>query len=238
MSDAGGVLKEWTKVENLRDSNIVYNSVSDEERSLYSITSRLNDQIDLIFGDGIFSNIPTGRFRATVRVSNGLSYNIPPTAMQGVNLSIAYISMQNRIEGLTIKAALQYTINNAEEREDISEIKSNAPQYYYTQNRMINGQDYNVFPYTKFNEISKIKSVNRTASGISRFLDVKDATGKYSSTNVFCEDGFIYKDSTNEASQFSWVNLNAIRKFIRNTIKSVINRKSSLHLYYDSFPLN
>ena len=236
LSDAGGVLREWRKVENLRDSNIIYNSVSDQNRNLYSISSRLNDQVDLIFGDGIFSDIPVGRFRATVRVSNGLNYNIPPSAMQGVNLNIAYISKQNRIEGITIKAALQYTVNNAEEREDIAEIKANAPQYYYTQNRMINGQDYNVFPYTKYNEISKVKSVNRTASGISRFLDVKDATGKYSSTNIFCDDGYVFRTSITESTQFTWTNLNDIRKFIRNNISSVINRKSSLHLYYNSFP--
>lgn len=236
LSDAGGVLREWVKVQNLRDSNIIYNSVAQENRNLYSISSRLNDQIDLIFGDGIFADIPTGRFRATVRVSNGLKYNIPPSAMQNVNISIAYISRQNRIEALTIKAALQYTVNNSEVKEDIAAIKSNAPQYYYTQNRMINGQDYNVFPYTKYNEISKVKSINRTASGISRFLDVKDATGKYSSTNVFCEDGYVYRTSIQEGTQFSWTNLNDIRKFIRNYIRTVINRKSSLHLYYNSFP--
>lgn len=236
LSDAGGVLREWRRVENLRDSNIIYNSVADETRNLYAISSRLNDQIDLTFGDGIFSDIPTGRFRATVRVSNGLNYNIPPSAMQGINLNIAYISKQNRIEAITIKAALQYTINNAETREDITAIKANAPQYYYTQNRMINGQDYNVFPYTKYNEISKVKSVNRTASGISRFLDVKDATGKYSSTNIFCDDGYVYRTSITEGTQFTWTNLNDIRKFIRNNVKTVINRKSSLHLYYNSFP--
>lgn len=235
LSDAGGVLREWRKVENLRDSNIIYNNVADEERNLYSISSRINDQIDLIFGDGIFSDIPVGKFRASVRVSNGLAYNIPPTAMQNINLSIAYISKQNRIESINIKAALQYTINNAEEKEDIGDIKANAPQYYYTQNRMINGQDYNVFPYTKFNEIAKVKSVNRTASGISRFLDVKDSTGKYSSTNVFCEDGYVYKTTVTEGTQFSWTNLNDIRKFIRNYIRKVINSKSSLHLYYKSF---
>lgn len=236
LSDAGGVLKEWSKVESLRDSNIIYNSVSDENRSLYSITSRLNDQVDLIFGDGIFSDIPVGKFRATVRISNGLAYNIPPSAMQGINLNIAYVSKQNRIEGITIKAALQYTVNNADTREDLATIKANAPQYYYTQNRMINGQDYNVFPYTKYNEISKIKAVNRTASGISRFLDVKDATGKYSSTNIFCEDGYIYKTSVTESTQFSWTNLNDIRKFIRNNVRNIIDLKASLHLYYNSYP--
>lgn len=235
ISDAGGVIREWKQVPNLRDSNIIYNAESENDRSLYSISSRLNDQVDLNFGDGIFSNIPTGRFRATVRVSNGLTYNIPPSAMSGVNISIAYISRDNRIEALNIKAALQYTINNAEVREDLSAIKANAPQYFYTQNRMINGQDYNVFPYTKYNEISKVKSVNRTASGISRFLDVKDATGKYSSTNVFCEDGYVYKKDVFETTAFSWNNLNDIRKFIRNNIKRSINKKDSLHLYYSKY---
>lgn len=236
LSDAGGILREWKKIENLRDSNIIYNSVSQSERNIYSVSSRVNDQIDLIFGDGIFSDIPVGKFRATVRVSNGLAYNIPPAAMQNVNLSMAYISKQERVEAITIKAALQYTVNNADIKEDLNDIKANAPQYYYTQNRMINGQDYNVFPYTKFNEISKIKSVNRTASGISRFLDIKDVTSKYSSTNVFCEDGYIYRTSLTESTQFSWVNLNDIRKFIRNYIKTVIERKTTLHLYYNSFP--
>ena len=236
LSDAGGILREWKKIENLRDSNIIYNSISQSERNIYSISSRVNDQIDLIFGDGIFSDIPVGKFRATVRVSNGIAYSIPPAAMQNVTLSIAYISKQEKIEALTVKAALQYTVNNADIREDIADIKANAPQYYYTQNRMINGQDYNVFPYTKYNQISKIKSVNRTASGISRFLDVKDVTSKYSSTNVFCEDGYIYRTSTIESTQFSWINLNDIRKFIRNYIKSVIERKTSLHLYYNNFP--
>jgi hypothetical protein len=235
LSDAGGILREWTRVENLRDSNIIYNTVAQDQRNLYSISSRINDQIDLIFGDGIFSDIPVGRFRTTVRVSNGLAYNIPPAAMQGVNLSIAYVSKQNRIEAITIKAALQYTINNAEAKEEISEIKTNAPQYYYTQNRMINGQDYNVFPYTKYNEISKVKSVNRTASGISRFLDVKDSTGKYSSTNIFCDDGYVFKTSVTEGTTFTWTNLNDIRKFIRNYIREIINSKPSIHLYYSGF---
>ena len=234
LSDAGGILNEWTKVDNFKDSNIIYNTQNDETRNLYSVSSRINDQIDLLFGDGIFSNIPVGKFRATVRVSNGLAYNIPPTAMQSVNITLAYISKNNRVESLSIRAALQYTVNNSEQREELSEIKANAPQHFYTQSRMINGQDYNVFPYSKFNEITKIKSVNRTASGISRFLDVKDVTGKYSSTNVFCDDGFIYKTFTLDGMQFVWNNLNDIRKFVRNEIKRIVQRKSSQHLYYNS----
>lgn len=236
LSDAGGIIKEWQKVDNLKDSNVIYNSSSREQRNLYSVSSRVDDQIDMIFGDGIFSDIPVGKFRATVRVSNGLSYSIAPNQMQSISITVAYMSKQERIEGLTVRMALQYTVNNAEIREDITEIKANAPQYYYSQNRMINGQDYNVFPYTKFNEIAKIKAVNRTASGISRFFDIKDATGKYSSTNVFCDDGLIYRNYIKDGAQFTWINLSDIRNFIRNSVRTTILKKSSLHLYYDKYP--
>lgn len=235
LNDAGSYKNQWVKVDSLKDSNAIYNSVSSENRKLYTVSSRLNDQIDLVFGDGIFSDIPVGIFRATVRVSDATNYIITPADMQSVNITVTYLSKQNRIETLNIRLALQYTVNNADVREDLSEIKINAPQYFYTQNRMINGQDYNVFPYAKFGDIAKMKSVNRTASGISRFLDIKDVTGKYSSTNIFCQDGFIYKDEIVVASQFSWINLNDIRRFIRNDIAGSIKNKETLHLYYSKY---
>lgn len=233
LNDAGSYSGEWAKVDSLKDSNAIYNSSSN--RKLYTVSSRLNDQIDLVFGDGIFSDIPVGIFRATVRTSDATNYIITPADMQSVNITITYLSKQNRIETLSIKLALQYTVNNADIREDLADIKINAPQYFYTQNRMINGQDYNVFPYAKFGDIAKMKSVNRTASGISRFLDIKDVTGKYSSTNIFCQDGFIYKTETLVASQFSWINLNDIRRFIRNDIALAIKNKEMLHLYYGNY---
>ncbi len=54
---------------------------------------------------------------------------------------------------------------------------------------MITGEDYQILPYTKFSNVLKSKAINRTASGISRYLDVRDTTGKYSSTNIVAEDG-------------------------------------------------
>jgi hypothetical protein len=35
---------------------------------------------------------------------------------------------------------------------------------------MVTGEDYNVLPYTTFNNILKVKAVNRTSSGVSRYL--------------------------------------------------------------------
>ena len=74
-----------------------------------------------------------------------------------------------------------------------SNIKINAPATYYTQGRMVTAEDYNVAPLGTNQEIIKVKAINRTASGISRYFDLIDATGKYSNTNLFGNDGVIYK---------------------------------------------
>jgi hypothetical protein len=97
-----------------------------------------------------------------------------------VTIPINYVSKTGRIETLTVTAALQYTVANASPQETLDNIKERAPQQYYTQNRMVNGEDYNIFPFTSFNNIIKNKAVNRSSSGISRFLDVVDTTGKFS----------------------------------------------------------
>ena len=111
-----------------------------------------------------------------------------------VVVPVDYTSRSGRTETITLTAALQYTVANASPRETLDDIRERAPQQYYTQNRMVNGEDYNIFPYTSFNNIIKSKAINRSSSGISRFLDVVDTTGKYSSTNIFADDGLLYQE--------------------------------------------
>ena len=235
INNAGSYRDEWTKVDVLKDSNVIYNDVTTNTRKLYSVYSRANDQVDLVFGDGVFSDIPVGLFRATVRTSNGLSYSITPEEMRNVNVELPYVNRQGKVERLRLVLSLQYTVNNASTRESLSEIKVKAPKSYYTQNRMVTGEDYNSLPYTKFGDILKIKSVNRTASGISRFLELKDATGKYSSTNIFCEDGYVYKEEDSLASTFNWTTAADIQNFITNTLAGILRAKESINLYYSGF---
>jgi hypothetical protein len=59
-------------------------------------------------------------------------------------------------------------VTNAQARETINEIKQRAPARYYTQNRMVNGEDYNNFPFTAYNIILKSKALNRASIGTSR----------------------------------------------------------------------
>jgi hypothetical protein len=73
--------------------------------------------------------------------------------MSGITIILPYRGRTGRAETLTVRASLQYTVTNAISRESLDEIRTKAPQQYYTQNRMVTGEDYNVLPYTTFNNI-------------------------------------------------------------------------------------
>lgn len=222
----------WKQIPAVNGVNVIYNNT--EDRNLYSVNTRANDQIDLVFGDGAFTNIPIGNFRVYYRVSNNLSYKITPDEMSNIVLSIPYRGRTGKTEQITIRASLQYTVTNASARETLNEIRTKAPQQYYTQNRMITGEDYNVLPYTSFNNILKVKAVNRTSSGISRYLDVIDSTGKYSSTNIFAQDGIIYTENSSSVSSFQFTSSVEVNNIVQNVIKPLIATIPTKHLYYST----
>ena len=224
----------WSAVPAVSGVNIIYNNT--EERNLYQVSTRANDQIDLVFGDGAFTNVPQGNFRLYYRTSNGTSYKITPDEMQNMAISLPYVSRSGRVETLSIRASLHYTIANSTPKESIEEIRAKAPQNYYTQNRMITGEDYNLFPYTQYSNILKIKSVNRTSSGVSRYLDVLDVTGKYSSTNIFAQDGWLYKQEFNGSFSFLWTSTSEIMGIIYNKVVPLLSTKELQHLYYSKYP--
>ena len=221
----------WTKVPATSGINVIYNDIND--RNLYQVNTRSADQISLVFGDGSFSNTPQGNFRLYYRTSNGLNYRITPDEMRGISISFNYISRQNREETVTFRASLKYTVANAATRESTNDIKQKAPQQYYTQNRMITGEDYNILPYTSFSEIVKAKAINRTSSGLSRYLDMLDTTGKYSSTNIFGQDGVIYTRTYSKTTNFSFDNINDIEKIVSTQILgNLMSSKEMIHYYY------
>jgi hypothetical protein len=234
LDSEGNETKLWSAVPAVAGVNVIYNNT--DERNLYQISTRANDQIDLIFGDGSFTNIPLGSFRLYFRQSNGLTYKITPDEMQSIVIPLTYQSRTGRAETLTVRATLNYTVANSTARETIEEIRAKAPQSYYVQNRMITGEDYNLFPYTKFSTILKVKSVNRSSSGVSRYLDVLDVTGKYSSTNVFSQDGIIYKQDFVNSFPFQWNSTSEILGFIYDQIIPILSTKELQHFYYSKYP--
>lgn len=234
--DTNGNLDQlWTQVPAVANTNVIYNNST--ERNIYQVNSRAGDQVDLVFGDGAFANIPTGRFRLYYRTSNGLQYKITPDEMQGVTIALNYVSQSGRIEVLNITASLQYTVANSSTRESLDDIKQKAPQQFYTQNRMVTGEDYNILPYTLFSDILKAKAVNRTSSGVSRYLDVIDVTGKYSSTNIFAQDGMLYRDSFVNSFSFDYNTTNDIFRVIYGQVAPIAQATETKQLFYADYPL-
>ena len=230
LDDVGSVSSEWQFRESIYAAAV--EQLEPEQRRIYSINSRANDQITLVFGDGVFSSVPIGLFRAYVRASNGLEYIINPEEMQVVTIPISYISRRGRLETLTFTCGLVSTVSNAQSRETIDEIKQRAPARYYTQNRMVNGEDYNNFPFTKFNSIIKSKAVARSVVGASRYLDLTDVTGKYSSTNIFASDGMLYEEPILPSFSFEWINRNDLVDVINNSVEPILSGRSLLQFYY------
>ena len=227
---------QWEQVPAVVGVNISYNNVSATNRDIFQVTTNQDDSVNLIFGDGVFATMPRGRYRFYYRASNGLGYKVTPAEMSQVIVPISYVSRIGRIETLTLTGALQYTAANASPRETDLDIKQRAPQQYYTQNRMVNGEDYNIFPYTSYNNIIKSKAINRSSSGISRFLDVVDTTGKYSSTNIFADDGLLYKEEPLNSFNFQFTFPTDILSMVENEIKPIISGQEMTHFYFAEFP--
>lgn len=227
--------EEWFQVPSLIGSNIAFNSVSRNIRNIYSVVTKDNDTIDLVFADGVYGNLPKGSFRVYYRTSNGLSYSISPPEMKGISIKIPYISKTGSLETLTLTMGLNYTINSSSPTESVDRIREVAPATYYTQNRMITAEDYQLAPLSASQEILKVKSINRISSGISRTFDLIDATGKYSSINVFADDGYIYKESTENILTTKFTNRTEIINFLRNRVEPEIASSFVYNFYLDNY---
>jgi hypothetical protein len=223
----------WQQVPALPGVNVVYNQMSSKE--LYQVNTQNNDQATLVFGDGTFATIPQGNFNFYYRTSNGLTYSITPDDMSFVNINLAYTDVNGSIQVLTITASLKYTVTNATAAQSTESVKTYAPQQYYTQNRMITGEDYQIFPLTNYTSIQKVKAVNRISSGVSLYLDTLDTTGTFSSTNIFGDDGVIAANSTTGSGTFSFLTTNDIYSAIYNDIIPVINSTEMNNYYYANY---
>ena len=236
LDNAGNESELWTKVDAVEGNNIVYNSISKNIRNIFSVLTRTQDRVSLIFSDGIFGELPKGLFRVYFRTSSNSNYIIYPSNMQNISVKVPYISRAGRTETLTITMDLQSIVDNASTSETIESIKTNAPSTYYTQNRLITAEDYNLGPLGISQEIIKTRSVNRTASGISRYYDILDATGKYSKTNIFGTDGVLYKEYKDKIENFKFLTRTDISKTINNTIIPILENVGIKNFYLNEFP--
>jgi hypothetical protein len=225
---------KWTAVPAISGINVIYNQLAN--KNLYQVNTRTNDQVNLVFGDGSFSNIPQGKFRYYFRTSSGTSYTITPDDISAVTVAFSYVNTKGATETLTITASLKYTVTSASASQSLASIKTYAPQQYYTQNRMITGEDYNIFPLTQFTSIQKIKAINRISSGVSLYLDTLDPAGSFSSTNIFGDDGILTANTSVGSSTFSFLTTNDVYSAIYNDVIPIINSTEMRNYYYATYP--
>jgi hypothetical protein len=236
IDSSGRYSTEWTKVNDLVGNNIIYNSLNNADRKIYTVTTRDQDQIDINFADGSFGDLPKGNFAFFYRQSNGLNYVIKPQQLSNITLSIPYFNKNGQSSILTVVCSLQSTVANSSAKESNAQIKLKAPQTYYTQNRMITAEDYNIAPLSAGNDILKIKSINRVSSGVSKFFDLVDVSGQYSSTNIFADDGILYKQPVESSFEFNFVNENEVLGAILNQLAPIVASNEMRNFYLDNYP--
>ena len=225
----------WSQVPAVSGNSIVYNSLRKTDRNIYSVSTRDQDQIDLNFSDGVFGNLPTGQFQLFYRQSNGLNYSITSQQMSGVAIDIPYVDKSGVNQILTVVLSLEYTVANSSPTETNAIIQRNAPQAFYTQNRMITAEDYNIAPLTYSTNILKIKSINRISSGISKYFDLSDVSGSYSKTNIFCDDGIIAKNLTSTSYTFSFYDQNKIWAAVKDYLLPTLASPELTSFYLDVY---
>jgi hypothetical protein len=225
----------WAKTASTEGNNVIYNSLNKAIRNIYTVVTRAGDRVTLQFSDGTFGNLPRGTFRVYYRSSIGVGYTINPRDIRNVSISIPYVSNANQSEVLTLNLSLQNSVSNSAESETNSNIKARAPATYYTQNRMITGEDYNISPLAASQQVVKVKALNRSSSGISRYFDLVDPTGKYSKTNLFGDDGAIYSEEYSDQFRFTYATRTDIEGMIYNQLYDFLEKKSLRDFYYNKY---
>lgn len=223
VNDAGNIQYAWSKVPAIFSENITYNNYDPQIRTIFSVITGKNDTVSVRFSDGRFGAVPTGNIRVWYRTSNGLSYQIRPADMSLVKITIPYYNRSNVKRNLTLTFSLQQTLSNSVPSETNEQIRERAPSVYATQNRMVSGQDYNIFPLQSTSAL-KVKALNRVYSGHSRFIDLNDPTGNYQGLNVFSDDGIFFKENYKIYSEVPTTFASSANDIVSLYLQPTINR--------------
>lgn len=227
------VIEDWTKIDDIFGQGIAFNT-GDQSRTVYEVDTLANDKIRIKFGDGSFGRIPQGNFRIWYRTCDPIPSSLKTNSIQNVPITIPYAS-NNQIYYLSMSLSLTDNVNTGAISETNFDIKTRANKFFYTQNRMVTSQDYNNF-FLKDNDVKKVKTVNRTYIGHSKYSKLHDPTSLYENVKHYAEDGRIYQDFTKNI-QYIEANTNiiTINKLIKNYIEPSIDKDDKKLLYYSYY---
>lgn len=237
VDEYGTVLKSWTRVGNLDFSNIVVNDQTGINKDLYEVVYSNNDTTSIKFGDGTFTNIPTGYIRIWYRSAENSFIKVHAGEISGVTFDITYTNAINQTQTMSMTLELQDNMITGLPAESLDEIKQNAPEAFYSKNRMVTGDDYNGFLTTLNNDVLIMKAENRTFSGHSRNVDLKDPTGKSRPLVEFADDGYLYSDEYNKTTYVADAASRPV-DLLDEYIESNLSDISLLNFYYGKLNLD
>jgi hypothetical protein len=237
IDDNGSVIKTWSRVSNLDFSNIVVNEYGSANKDLYEVLYSDADITSIKFGDGTFTNVPTGNIRVWYRTAENNFIRVKSGEITNVTFDINYRNAENQTQTLSLTMELQDNMVTGLPAESVDEIKRNAPEAFYSKNRMVTADDYNGFLPTLNNDVLVLKAENRTFSGHSRYVDLKDPTGKNRPLIEFADDGYLYRE---ESVKNTFVPDDSTRRtvdLLDEYIESKLSNVGLLNFYYGKLNL-
>lgn len=215
-SVSGAKSGEWVEVDLANAQNIIFNT--NERRQKYEIETLEDDQVRIIFGDGEFSNIPSGTFDIWYRTSLNEDIVVPQNTVINRGASFTYTDDNGNVQTLSFTFSLIGSLQNASASEDIEHIRRVAPSVYYTQDRMVNNRDYNTF-MLQDPTILKMRAVNRTFAGDSKYIYWHDPSETYEHVKLFGCDLAVYVE---EGEQFVEVETGVLDDLIDFYIEPIL----------------
>lgn len=233
VTNDGQIINNWTLVDRQFGTNAIFNSINNNNRNIFTVSSRENDQISIVFGDGRFANIPRGIIRVWYRTGSNTSYVINPNNLSSITKSFRYVGLDGNTYTATFNLGLKETVSNASTRESLQSIKDNAGRFFSSQDRMVTASDYSLFPLTVSENVRKIKSINRVHSGHSRFRDFYDPTATYSDTSMYTDDGYLYKNELTTRTIVSIPTTLTPEQVYERNIRPLLSDSEVKNFYYD-----
>lgn len=222
LDDNNTPVHTWSAINNLEGQSVDYERIFNGNTKLYTIESHDKNRISLRFGNGVDTDIPVGKYNLWRRTSTNKTMSIKTGEIKDVPVSIMYYGADNQKYQLTIFLTNVSEVNNSEPEESIERIRRNAPLSHYTQERMINGEDYNIYPQTLTSLIKKQKTVNRTHSGHSRYMDIYDPSDEISFVTINAEDGYLLMDYSKLIQELDITFTTNYEYEVRRTINTLV----------------
>jgi hypothetical protein len=244
INTAGEITDTWTKIDSGFGANTVFNNIRQDNRKLYTVKTMDQDNVNIQFGDGVFSDIPRGLIRIWYRTGVNQAYTLDPDDIGSVTFGYTYTanhetgSDTGNTYKVTFTCELQSPVTNAASQESVTSIKNNAGRVFATQDRMITASDYSVYPLTVSENVNKIKAVNRTYNGHSRFIKPQDPTGTYQNVDMLADDGYIYSEGITYRSNLALPSTLTAEQIYERFVADLIENPEIVNLFYTKYDVN